>query len=135
MRIVTVKRNYIYGDLRGLVGTYGDLWGMYGGPIGNLRGSMGRLRIRDYGSDLWGSRRLSIFKIYVWGCGARPMGLYGESRFLSWLRFWTYGAYEVAAPDLWVSVVNLHCCCGCVLGPMGWTYGAIGPYGDFQGLV
>ena len=28
--------------------------------------------------------------------------------------------------------MNLHCCCGCVLGPMGWTYGATGPYGDFS---
>ena len=78
---------------------------------------------------------MGIFRIYVWGCCARPMGLHGESRFLSWLRSWTYGACGIAAPDLWGSMVNLHCCCGCFLGPMGWTYGAVGPYVDFRFYV
>ena len=70
-------------------GTYGDLWGRCGCAVGPM-GMYGAVVVAV--SDLWG---LGSFDIYVWGCGARPMGLIdGASQFqylCTGLRCPTYG--------------------------------------------
>ena len=83
----------MYGDLWGI---YGDLWGIYGaiGPYGDFQDLCMGLLCQTYGA-LWGIQ-ISIVAAFldlwgVWNCGARPMGIYGESALLLWLRSRTYG--------------------------------------------
>ena len=71
--------------------------------------------------DLWGSMGLLWLRPFAYGVDLWALGPYGDLKDLCMgLRCQTY--------------VALWDCCGCILGPMGWTYGAIGPYGDFQDL-
>ena len=110
----------IYGarQLQYLCGTYGDLWGTYGGPMGDLWGTYG---------DVWGTYGESMG---AYGGSMRDLwGIYGAiSCWYGIGRVLCMGLQRLIYEDLWG-------CCGCSVETMGIYGGAVAAVWDLWGSM